>query len=224
MISKPKKKKKRSKPVSKTREIIKAVIIIAIIGAALRAFVIVPFRVDGGDMQSGLYSGDFLLTSKLSYKSDKPEPGDLILFSHPLHHGKKLIRRVVATEGQTVEISGKVVLVDGKQIGDIETVQHGDYRILPREFSGRDYMALLQVPSGQLFVMGDNRDDCDDSRGFGCIPYSSVEGKGLFVYFSWTPDPNAPKLKSPYIVPAIQLFFYNIYRFPSRVRWDRLFI
>ncbi|HBZ01507.1 MAG TPA: signal peptidase I [candidate division Zixibacteria bacterium] len=224
MIEKPRKKKKKFKKLSRTQEILRGVILVVIIGTILRLFVFSPFRMDSKAMQSALYPGDFLLTSKLSYKSSKPQAGDLVLFTHPLRLGEKMVRRVVATEGQSVEIKAKIVYVDGQPFREFPNTLHSDTRILPREYSNRDYMPRQQVPPGQIFVLGDNRDDSEDSRNFGCVAGSSVESKALFVYFSWAPDPDAPKLKPPYIIPAIQLFFYNIYSFPSRVRWDRLFI
>jgi signal peptidase I len=173
-------------------------------------------------MQSGLLPGDFLMTSQLAYRFDTPKVGDIIMFDHPLRPGEKLVRRIVATEGQTVEISGKIVYVDSQPFSDFGTANHTDFRILPKEFSNRDYMLRQTVPPGHLFVLGDNRDDTEDSRDFGSVPVANIGSKGLFVYFSWTPDPSAPKLESPYILPAIQIFFYSLYTFPSRVRWDRL--
>ncbi len=225
MIIKPRKKKKKGpQRVSKTREIAKALILVTIIGTVLRIFIFSPHRIESAAMQNGLYAGDFLLTSKLSYKTSQPEAGDLILFSHPLKPKTRLVRRVVALEGQTVQIAAKTVYIDGKPARDFDGVKHSDYRILPADFSNRDYTAPQQVPPGHVFVLGDNRDDSEDSRNFGFVPKGTIVGKGLFVYFSWAPDPRAPKLESPYIIPAIQLFFYNAYKFPSRVRWDRLFI
>jgi signal peptidase I len=224
MIEKPRKKKKKFKKLSRTQTIIRGILLVVIIGAILRYFVVSPYRMDTKAMQSGLYPGDFLLASKLSYKSAKPQVGDLVLFQHPLLLSKKVVRRVVATEGQSVEIKAKMVYVDGQPFREFQSTLHSDYRILPREFSNRDYMARQQVPPGHIFVLGDNRDDSEDSRNFGFVANSTVEGKGLFVYFSWTPDPSAPKMEPPYIVPAVELFFYNLYNFPTRVRWDRLFI
>ena len=223
MIEKPK-KKKRVKKLSRLQVIVRGIFLVTVIGAALRIFIVSPYRIDENAMQSGLYAGDFLLASKLSYRSAGPQVGDMVLFEHPLHMGKKLVRRVVATEGQSVEIIAKMVYVDGRPFQEFHSVEHSDNRILPPEFSNRDYMRRQQVSAGQIFVLGDNRDQSEDSRDFGCVPTSLVEGKGLIVYFSWTPDPEAPKMKSPYVVPAIQLFFYNISNFPTRVRWDRLFI
>jgi signal peptidase I len=224
MIEKPKKKKKKPQRVSKTREIIKAILLLAVIGSVLRIFIFSPYRIDSSAMQNGLYPGDFLLTSKLSYRSAKPVAGDLILFEHPLRPQEKIVRRIIAVEGQTVQIAAKTVFVNGEPIHEIPGVLHSDYRVIPADFSNRDYLASQQVPPGHVFVLGDNRDNSDDSRNFGFVPKKSIDGKGLFVYFSWAPDPNAPKLKSPYLIPALQLFFYNLYSFPSRVRWDRFFI
>jgi signal peptidase I len=222
MISKPKKKKK-SRKLSRKQIIIMAILAIAVIGSILRIFFFSPYRIDGNDMQPGLYAGDFLLASKLSYQSARPEVGDLVLFQHPFHLGRRLVRRVVATEGQSVEIIGKTVYINNRPIQDFPTVTHSDPQILSPDYSARDYMRRQLVPPNQVFVLGDNRDKSEDSRDFGCVPDELIEGKGLVVYFSWVPDPQAPKMKSPYIVPAVQLFFYNVFNFPSRVRWDRLF-
>ncbi|OGC91123.1 MAG: signal peptidase I [candidate division Zixibacteria bacterium RBG_16_53_22] len=225
MIEKPKKKKKRAKrKLSRTAEFFKAAFIILVIGTILRIFVVTPYEVSDNSMQSSLLAGDFLMTSQLAYRFDKPKVGDLILLEHPLKLGQKLSRRIVAVEGQRVRIESKVVYVDDKPLPDFATAKHSDNRILPREFSDRDFMSSQIVTPGHVFVMGDNRDQTEDSRDFGLVPTANIKGKGLFVYFSWTLDPNAPKMESPYIVPAIQIFFYSLYTFPSRVRWDRFFI
>ena len=217
---KPAKKRKRRR-ISKKREAIKAAILIILIAAALRSFLFFPVRVPDAAMQSGFLAGDFVLASKIAYKFDAPVQGDIVIFDHPYKPNKKLVRRVIATEGQTVEIVGKTVYIDGEPFHETGTVQHSDYRVLPPDFSKRDYYPSQLVPPGQLFVLGDNRDQSEDSRDFGPIPIDSVYGKSLFVYFSWEPDPNAPQMESPYIIPAIQIVFYNLFHFPSRVRWDR---
>jgi signal peptidase I len=149
--------------------------------------------------------------------------GDVVVFDHPFRIDEKLARRVIATEGQTVEIVGKMVYVDDMPFPEPSTVTHTDYRILPSDFSRRDYCPPQQVPSGHIYVLADNRDQSEDSRDFGFIDLNRVHGKATVVYFSWAPDPSAPKMESPYIIPAVQLLFYNLFHFPSRVRWDRFF-
>jgi signal peptidase I len=215
------KSKKRKGPVSRKKELLLGLFVTIAIAVAIRIFLAFPSKVNDRGMESGLFSGDYLLCSEIPYRTEKPKIGDIVVFEHPFKDGVKVTRRVIATEGQTIEIVGKMVYVDGEPISDFSTVRHSDYRILPRDFSGRDYFEAKQVPAGHIFVLGDNRDDAEDSRDFGFVDIQRIKGKGLTVYFSYAPDANAPKMESPYIIPAIQIFFYNLFHFPSRVRWDR---
>jgi signal peptidase I len=217
------KTKKRRGPISRKRELILGLILAIAMAAAVRIFLVFPTKVDDPGMGAGLYEGDFLLCSSIPYRNGTPAAGDLIVFEHPFKTGETLVRRVIAIEGQTIEIVGKMVYVNGEIFRDSPDVRHNDYRILPRDFSNRDYYEARQVPAGHYFVLGDNRDDTEDSREFGSVDVQKIKGKGLFVYFSYAPDPNAPKMKSPYIIPAVQIFFYNLFHFPSRTRWDRFF-
>ncbi len=220
--SKSKDRKKKAR-ISRKRELVKAISLLIVVAAALRILVIFPCRIPDDSMRRGLYSGDFLLTSSFSYKTSEPKPGDIVVFDHPFRDGEKLARRVIAKGGQTVEIVGKMVYVDNQPLADFPDVLHSDYRILPADFSNRDYYPPQKIPSGHIYVLGDNRDESEDSRNFGFIDLQKVQGKGLFVYFSWAPDPNAPRMESPYIIPAIQIAFYNLFHFPSRIRWGRFF-
>jgi len=217
------KKKKVRKPVSKIKELIKGLVLLILIAAVVRIFLVYPVKVDDSSMQGSLYEGDHLLTSKLSYNSSNPEQGDIVVFDHPFKSDQSRVGRVIAVEGQTVEIAGKIVYVNDEPITEYAGVNHSDIKILPEEFSGRDYFSQIQVPSGEVFILGDNRDDAEDSRNYGTIEIQKIHGKGLFVYFSWKPDPNAPEMESPYIIPAVQIVFYNLFHFPSRIRWGRLF-
>ncbi len=222
MFRKPKRgKKRKTKKISRKRELIKALFLIILIAVAVRVFLVFPFDFDNDAMQGGFYAGDYVLTSKISYKLNTPKVGDIVVFDHPFRAGEKAARRIIAIEGQTVETVGKMVYVDGEPLSEPVTVQHLDYRILPPNFSNRDYSPPQQVPPAHVYVLGDNRDQSEDSRDFGFVPASSIQGKVLFVYFSWKPDPNAPRMESPYIIPAIQIVFYNLFHFPSRVRWGR---
>ena len=221
--SKPNKKRK-NRNISRKSELIKAIILVILIAATLRAFVVFPFEIDSDAMLGGLYHGDYVLASKISYRLGTPEAGDVVVFDHPFRAGERVARRVIAIEGQSLEIVGKMVYLDGEPLSEPITVQHSDYRILPPDFSNRDYSPPQQVPPAHVYVLGDNRDQSEDSREFGFIPLSSIHGKAVFVYFSWAPDPNAPRMESPYIIPAIQIVFYNLFHFPSRVRWSRFLV
>jgi signal peptidase I len=207
---------------SKRAEFLKAFFIIVLIGIVLRVFVVIPYLVDTPDMQNDLYPGDCLLVSQLAYRSEMPKVNDIVVFEHPMKVGTSRVGRIIAVEGQTVEIKGKVVYVNGKQLMNASYTSLSDYRILPAEYSTRDYYGPIQVPSGSVFILCDNRDTGEDSRQFGPVTYANIKGKGLFVYWSWKPDSNSPKWESPYIIPAIEILFYNTIHFTSRVGWDRI--
>jgi signal peptidase I len=218
-VDKPKPKRRRN---PRRMELIKAAIVVTLIGLVLRIFVFLPFKIKNTNMENTLYNGDFLLTSQLAYRTGTPQPDDLIVFNHPFKVDEATVGRVIAIEGQTVEIIDKVVYVDNQPVESSANVKYVDNKIIPPVYSNRDYVEATQVPAGAVYVLSDNRDDGEDSRNFGFINIDSIKGRGLFVYWSWRPDPNAPEMESPYITPAISILLYNLVHFPSRIGWDRI--
>ncbi len=204
-------------------ELIKAAIIVTLIGLVVRVFVFMPYHNKSRDMENALYQGDFLLTSQLAYMTGEPKVGDLIVFEHPFKIDELTSGRIVAREGQTIELIDKEVIVDNEFMVDSDKVKFSDHRALSAEYSNRDNFGPVQIPAGAVYVLCDNRDEGEDSRHFGMVNIDTIKGKGLFVYWSWKPDPNAPEMESPYITPAISILFYNLFHFPSRIGWDRLF-
>jgi len=212
----------KRKKSSRHAELIKAVVLVLLIGIALRAFILFPYKLDNSHMESSLYNGDFLLASQLSYKFDEPQIGDLVVFEHPFKIDELRVGRVIAVQGQTVEILNKIVYIDDKPFADFESRKHTDFSIISGEYSNRDYSQAAIVPAGTVYILGDNRDIAEDSRNFGAVNVENIKGKGMFVYWSWKPDPNAPRWESPYITPAIKILFYNLFHFPSRIGWGRI--
>ena len=213
---------KKKKVVSARRRFFTILIVAAIVVFLLGTFVVQIYRIPSGSMEDTLLVGDWVVVNKLVYQFKNPRPGDIIVFKYPLNPSKTLIKRCLAIEGQTIEIVDKVVYVDGKIIGDPEKVKFTDKYIRPAIYSTRDNYGPEQVPMDGLFVLGDNRDNSEDSRNFRCVDKDKVKGKVGFIIFSWTPDPKAPKFRSPYITPLIEIFFYNLFHFPNRVRWNRI--
>lgn len=212
----------RQRRTAPWRDYIEAAIIAVIIVFVLRTFVVQAYRIPSASMEDTLLTGDFVLVNKVTYHFREPHPGDILIFRYPLNPDKNFVKRCVAVAGQTVEIRNKRLYIDGKAAPPYSGVKHLDKRIIPGEFSSRDNFGPIQVPPSQLFVLGDNRDDSQDSRTWGFVPQENVLGKLTFVYWSWKPDPKAPQWKSPYIIPAIEIFFYNLWHFPTRLRWERL--
>ncbi len=208
---------------ARARDYVEAILIALVIAVILRVFVIQAYRVESGSMEETLLEGDFLFVNKFIYHFRDPAPGDIIVFEYPLNPSKDFIKRVIATEGQTVEVVNKKLYINGQEAFDPLGTKHSDTRYLPPELSTRDFFGPKQVPPGQLFVLGDNRDDSRDSRFWGFVDRTAVKGKAVMIYFSWMPDPNAPRWSAPYIDKVFSIFFYNLAHFPSRVGWSRLF-
>ena len=115
--------------------------------------------------------------------------------------GRRLVKRVIAVEGQTIEIRNKQVYVDGSAVPLPETAKFIDPRLLPQSQSTRDNVITVTVPEDRLFVMGDNRDNSIDSRSWGFLDEDLILAKVVLVLYSWEPDPTRP--------------FWN------RIRWGR---
>lgn len=213
-------KSKREKSI--LREYTETILIALLAAILLRLFVVSAYYVSSGSMEDTLTAGDYIFVSKLSYEYSPPKIGDVIIFANPFDPGKDYIKRIVAVEGQTVEMVDKILVIDGQIAPIPEGMKNIDSRTIPAELSPRDNFGPITVPAGQYFVMGDNRDDSQDSRFWGCLDKSYIKGKALFIYFSYVPDPKAPQWKAPYVLEFFQIVFHNIGTFFDRARFDRI--
>ncbi len=212
----------RRRTKSKTKQYLWTIGIALVIAMILRTFVVQGYRIPSGSMESTLLKGDFVLVNKLAYRLGEPKPGDIIIFDYPLNPSKTFIKRIIAEQGETVEIVKKTLYIDGKMAIPPYPVKHTDPYIYPAEYSNRDNFGPFEVPPGHYFVMGDNRDNSRDSREWGFLERKHVKGKAILVYCSWAPDPLAPEFTNPYITSFFKVFFYNLAHFPWRVRWERI--
>jgi signal peptidase I len=185
------------------KEYIEPIVIAVLIALFIRAFIVQAFKIPSSSMEPTLLVGDHLLVNKFIYgvripysdnifgKSKKffewkkPQRGDVIVFIFPKDRSKDFIKRVVGTEGEKVAIIHNKIYINDKMIDD----PWGDFR-MPR--SSIEEYGPVKVPEGFLFVMGDNRDNSQDSRFWGFVNINEVKGKAFIVYFSW--DSNAQKL------------------------------
>lgn len=204
------------------RQYIETIVLALLTAVLLRMYVVSAYRVSSGSMEDTLLEGDYIFVNKLAYHSASPKAGDVIVFENPFDASRDYIKRVVAVEGQTVEIIDKVVYVDGKVALIPPSSKNSDPKIFPGVLSVRDNFGPLMVPAGQYFVMGDNRDNSQDSRYWGCVDKSYIKGKAAFIYFSYVPDPKAPEWKAPYIFEFFEIVFYNLYHFPDRLRLEQI--
>ncbi len=198
-----------------------------LLASVVMFFVVQAFKIPSGSMRMTFVEGDHLFVNKFIYGVPVPftekkihpfravTKGDIVIFRFPsddktsMHYGKDFIKRVVATEGQKVQVVNKKVFVDGveqvepfKQNVDPslypalgffsperfqqEWENRGMSNILGNEI--RDNFGPVLVPQGHVFVMGDNRDRSFDSRFWGPLPLKLIKGKAWLKY--WGPlDP-----------------------------------
>ena len=201
---------------------------------ALRVFAFQAYQIPSASMEDTLLVGDFLIGNKLAYGAQlpltnirlpgyqSPENGEIVIFRFPHDPDRAFIKRCVALPGQTVEIKDKVLYVDGKRTIDPDRSKYIDPRVLPRESSNgvRDNYGPITVPPEHYFLVGDNRDNSDDSRFWGFVSTDLIVSKAGPIYFSWAPDADAPTYKGMGSLPT--LFFYNLIHFFDRVRWSRI--
>lgn len=212
---------KMSKPV--WREYAETAAIALVAAVLMRIFVVSAYRVNSASMEDSLYEGDYIFVNKLAYEyGSDPRVGDIIVFKYPNNPEKDFIKRVAALPGQTVQVADKITYVDGVVAHIPVHSKNSDKRIIPGDLSYRDNFGPYQVPEGQYFVLGDNRDDSRDSRFWGCVPHENLKGKAVFVYWSWQSDPDAPGWEFPYVVDAVLWVGHGLFNFPTRTRWDRI--
>lgn len=205
------------------KEYVEAILVAIVIAVILRMFVVQAYRVSSGSMNPTLLEGDFLFVDKVSYYFSEPQAGDIIVFEYPLNPSKDFIKRVVAVPGQKVEVRDKQLYVDDVPVQNEDYTIYRDPETIPELFSPRDNFGPFQVPAGQYFVLGDNRDDSHDSRFWGFLEREHIKGKAMFIYWSWAPDANAPEIGPPiYIDGLISSIFYNLGHLGHRLRFGRL--
>ncbi len=184
-----------AKPRSVLREYVEAALWALVLTLFLRAFVIQAFRIPSESMLDTLLVGDFLFVNKFEYGPKipfthlrlpglrAPHRGDVIVFQFPRDPSKDYIKRCIATGGQTIQIHDKKVSVDGVALEEPYTV-HKDSEIRPAGYDFRDNFGPYRVGAGELFMMGDNRDNSNDSRYWGTVKMDLVKGRAMFIYFS----------------------------------------
>jgi len=186
------------------REYLESIVVAVILALFIRTFAVQAFKIPTGSMEPNLLIGDHLLVNKLVYSPSlgpfedtlfgkkRIERGHVVVFKFPEDPTRDFIKRVVGLPGETVEIRGRQVLVDGRPLD--EPYAHFDQTPLrPDDVeyglqagdSVREKWGPQVVPPGQLLVLGDNRDNSRDSRYWGFLPVDQVKGRALLVYWSY---------------------------------------
>ncbi len=178
-----------------TKDYLQPILTAILIALFIRTFVVQAFKIPSGSMEPTLVVGDYILVNKFLYgmrvpftgtkllQFVKPERGDVIVFIVPLDPSKDFIKRVIGMEGEKVQIIDKKIFINDQLIkdpwGDFENIGSAEFRRAVENFGP------VVVPKNSLFVMGDNRNNSDDSRFWGFLDANAVLGKAFILYFSW---------------------------------------
>lgn len=176
---------------STLREWIESIIIAFILAMFIRTFFIQAFKIPSGSMRPTLIEGDRLMVNKLRYGPkvpftdyrlpgfSKPQRGDVIVFVFPTDEKRDFIKRLIAFEGEKVEIKNGDIFVNGKEI--LEPIIKGVYYYNRGDF-GQENQTIV-VPQDHVFVLGDNSANSHDSRYWGYVPEKNIVGKAEFLYW-----------------------------------------
>jgi len=158
-------------------EYVKAAIIALGLALLIRTYVVQAFKIPSESMVRTLLVGDHLLVNKMVYMFGDPERGDIIVFRYPMDQSRDFVKRVVGLPGETVRVAGEKVFINGKLLDE-------PYAIYDRGGIGGDF-GPVKVPAGHLFMMGDNRDNSQDSRVWGMLDVNLILGKAFIIHWSW---------------------------------------
>ncbi|BAF59898.1 signal peptidase I [Pelotomaculum thermopropionicum SI] len=164
-------KKKGRRPLF--AEIFESVAIAVVLAVVIRLFVLEPFYIPSGSMEPTLKENDRIIVSKLNYRFQEPKRGDIVVFKFPRDPKRNFVKRLIAVGGETVALKDGHLYINGQAVPE-------DY--LPPGLRFSDY-GPREVPEGCYFMLGDNRNNSDDSRVWGFLPENLIVGKAVLIYW-----------------------------------------
>jgi signal peptidase I len=193
------------RPVGCLVEIVETLLLTLVIFFVIQNFVAQPYRVQQQSMEHTLEPEQYVLVDKLTPRFDQYHRGDVVVFTPPPSwaqqtDGTPYIKRIIGIGGDTVEVRDDgFVYVNGTKLNEPYLFAVDGQSQPTTALSGQ---TRWQVPTGNLFVMGDHRERSADSRAFGFVPVVSVIGRAWLRYwpidtFGILPTPTHPELASP---------------------------
>ena len=223
---------------STLREYFESIVIAVILALFIRTIVVQAFKIPTGSMEENLLIGDHLLVNKFVFGATETalerailpigtiKRRDIIVFKYPEEPERDFIKRVIGLPGETVEVREKKVYVNGTAL-DEPYVHFLAPPSGPSEFHEvtsfdvRERYGPVTVPPDHYFVMGDNRDNSQDSRYWGFLPRELVKGKSLIIYWSYQAEREDYQDESAgATVKGLVSVFAHFF---TRTRWDRMF-
>jgi signal peptidase I len=220
---------------SVVREYFESIVIAVILALFVRTWAVQAFKIPTGSMENNLLIGDHLLVNKFVFgptaagleRAVLPmrgiRRGDIVVFKYPDEPERDFIKRVIGLPGETLELRNKKVYINGRPLDEpyVHFLDPTDEGQEVTSFDVRERYGPVRVPDGQFFVMGDNRDNSQDSRYWGFLPRANIKGKALMIYWSYDSGPE-PYSEEGGIGAKLSRTFSIVTHFFTRTRWERL--
>lgn len=158
---------------SALREIVESLLIAVVLAILIRAFLFQPFYIPSGSMEPTLQIQDHIIVNKFGYRFWEPQRGDIVVFKYPLNPKKDFVKRLIGKPGERVELRNSRLIVNGKETPE---------KYLSAGLRYPDFGPVL-VPENSYLMLGDNRNNSDDSRVWGPLPRENIIGKSILVYW-----------------------------------------
>jgi signal peptidase I len=225
---------------STVREYFESIVIAVILALFIRTFVVQAFKIPTGSMENNLLIGDHLLVNKFVFGPTESRlertllpigtvrRDDIIVFKYPEEPERDFIKRIIGLPGETVQLREKKVYINGKPLDEPFVHFLEPPTFVPPElrevtsFDVRERYGPVTVPANQYFVMGDNRDNSEDSRYWGFLPRDYIKGKALVIYWSYDAGPGDDD-ESAGTGDTLKGLGSVFVHFFTRTRWDREF-
>lgn len=162
---------------------VQTILLAASVFLVIYIFLARPFQVSGRSMVPTFQDGEFVLTNLITLRFGPPVKGDVIVFKAPNDPDKDYIKKVIATENDTVFLKDGFVYVNNQKLDESKYLSNS-----VRTYGGAFLSdgKVITIAKNEFFVLGDNRPESSDSREFNTIPFSSIIGKSMLVY--WPPN------------------------------------
>ena len=181
------------------REYAESLIVAVILALFVRTWVFQAFQIPTGSMETNLLIGDHLIINKMIFSpamtgverallpSRDIRRGDIVVFKYPADPERDFIKRVIGLPGERLELKSKKIYVNGQPLEEpyVRFLEPPAPAGQAKKDDLREFYGPVEIPQGQYFMMGDNRDNSQDSRFWGFMPQSYVKGRALFIYFSF---------------------------------------
>jgi signal peptidase I len=191
----------RARRKSALREYAEAIAIAILLALVIRTVIVQAFTIPSGSMMDTLLVGDYILVNKFLYGPEipllewrtpalrDPHRGDIIVFKYPQDEKRDFIKRIIGTPGDEVQVRGHTVFVNGKSLNEPYVKFSAVSASRSSTYCGYAYgCEPTVVPPDSYFVMGDNRDNSQDSRYWGFVKRDKIKGKAFLIYWSWDSD------------------------------------